>query len=195
MEYNYGHFNEDGTEFVITDPRTPRAFDNFIWNEAVFSNVQHTGVGYCDYQVGTNEAVQLLTGGGRICDFDVYGRDHLMSRLIYIRDNETGEFWNVNWEPVQKPYDKFECVHGLGYTILNTSVNGINAGFRIFVPMGKDPVELWTLKVADTSGKKRNLSIFVYNQFQIKYKWGFDSYGDMIYRGAWFNREMNHAPR
>ena len=71
MEYNYGHFNEDGTEFVITDPRTPRAFDNFIWNEAVFSNVQHTGVGYCDYQVGTNEAVQLLTGVGRICDFDV----------------------------------------------------------------------------------------------------------------------------
>lgn len=193
MEYNYGHFNEDGTEFVITDPMTPRAFDNFIWNEAVFSNVQHTGVGYCDYQVGTNEAVQLLTGVGRICDFDVYGRDHLMSRLIYIRDNETGEFWNVNWEPVQKPYDRFECVHGLGYTILNTNVNGINAGFRIFVPMGKDPVELWTLKVADISGKKRNLSIFVYNQFQIKYKWGFDSYGDMIYRGAWFNREMNAA--
>jgi cellobiose phosphorylase len=193
MEHKYGYFNEDGTEFIVTDPAAPRAFDNFLWNDAIFSNVQHTGVGYCDYQVGTNEAVQLLTGVGRICDFDVFGRDHLMSRLIYIRDNETGEYWNVNWEPVQKPCEKYECVHGLGYTILNTTVNGICCSFRIFVPKGKDPVELWSLKIIDTTGKNRSLSVFVYNQFQFKYKWGYDSYGDMIFRGAWFNKEMNAA--
>ena len=108
------------------------------------------------------EAVQLLTGVGRICDFDVFGRDHLMSRLIYVRDNETGEFWNVNWEPVQKPYETFECVHGLGYTILTTRVNGISISFRIFVPKGKDPVELWTLKIENTTGRWRDLSIFAY---------------------------------
>ena len=193
MKHQYGYFNEDGTEFIVTDPSAPRAFDNFLWNDAIFSNVQHTGVGYCDYQVGENEAIQMLTGVGRICDFDVFGRDHLMNRLIYIRDNETGEFWNVNWEPVQKSCDKFECIQGLGYTILKTSVNGISVSFRIFVPKGKDPVELWTLKVTNDSEKKRNLSIFVYNQFQFKYKWGFDSYGDMIFRGAWFNKEMNAA--
>ncbi|HHY83465.1 MAG TPA: hypothetical protein GX505_12445 [Clostridiales bacterium] len=193
MRHKYGFFRESGTEFVITDPATPRAFDNFLWNDSIFSNVHQTGVGYCDYQIGENEAVQLLTGIGRICDFDVFGRDHLMSRLIYVRDNETGEFWNVNWEPVQKPYDAFECVHGLGYTILSTSVNGIAVSFRIFVPKGKDPVELWTLKVSNTSDKPRDLSIFAYNQFQFKYKWGFDSYGDMIFRGVWFNKELNAA--
>jgi cellobiose phosphorylase len=102
--HKFGHFNSDGTEFVVTDPNTPRAFDNFLWNDAIFSNVQQTGVGYADYQVGDKEAIQLMTGVGRICDFDVFGRDHLMSRLIYIRDNETGEYWNVNWEPVgRKP--------------------------------------------------------------------------------------------
>ena len=191
MEYKYGYFRKDGMEFVVTNPETPRAFDNFLWNDVVFSNVQHTGIGYCDYQIGTNEAVQLLTGVGRICDFDVFGRDHLMSRLIYIRDNKTGEFWNVNWEPVQKQYDKFECAHGLGYTVLTTCVDGIKANFRIFVPMGKDPVELWTLKIANASDQPRSLSVFVYNQFQFKYKGGFDSYGDMIFRGSWFNRELN----
>lgn len=191
MPTSFGHFNEKGNEFTITNPATPRAFDNFLWNEAVMSNVQQTGVGYFDYQVGEREAVQLLTGNGRICDFDVFGRDSLMSRLIYVRDNETGEFWNVNWEPVRRQYDKYECAHGLGYTIIRSETTGVSSEFRIFVPQGKDPVELWTLKTANKSSKPRSLSLFVYNQFQFRYKWGFDSYGDMLFRSSWFNEELN----
>ena len=191
MQNKYGHFNSSGTEFIINNPATPRAFDNFLWNDAAFSNVQQTGVGYFDYQIGDNEAVQMLTGIGRICDFDVFGRDHLMSRLIYIRDNDTGEFWNLNWEPVKKQYEEYECIHGMGYSIIKTVVNGLKSELRIFVPSGNDPVELWTLKVSDISKRSRNISIFVYNQFQFKFKWGFDSYGDMIYRSSWLNREHN----
>lgn len=191
MEYEFGYFNESGNEFVITNPDIPRAFDNFLWNKAMFSNLQHTGTGYFDYQVGKNEAVQLFTGIGRICDFDVFGRDHLMSRLIYMRDNDTGEYWNVNWEPVRKKYDHYECIHGMGYTVIKMVVNGIKSEFKVFVPIGDDPVELWTLKTVNLSNRKRNLSIFIYNQFQFKFKWGFDSYGDMVYRTSWFNEELN----
>ncbi len=191
MENRYGYFNERGNEYTITNPETPRAFDNFLWNQSVFSNVQQTGVGYCDYQIGGNEAVQLLTGNGRICDFDMFGRDNLMSRLIYIRDNETGDFWNVNWEPVKKKYDRYECTHGLGYTVIRSEVDGILSEFRIFIPKGRDPVELWTLKTINTSERKRRLSVFVYNQFQFRYKWGFDSYGDMLFRSARLSREQN----
>ncbi len=191
MVYKYGYFNEDGTEFIVTNPRTPRAFDNFLWNDAVFSNVSQTGTGCFDYQYDGKEAIQLLTGVGRICDFDVFGRDHLMSRLIYVRDNETGEYWNVNWEPVKKEYECYECRQGMGYMIINSKTSGISSKFRIFVPVGKDPVELWTLNTKNESGRTRNLSIFVYNQFQFKFKWGFDSYGDMIYRTSWFNSEFN----
>ena len=187
----YGHFSNDGTEFVVTDPQTPRAFDNFLWNDAIFSNVQQTGVGYCDYQVGNNEAIQLLTGVGRICDFDVFGRDHLMSRLIYVRDNDTGEYWTVNWEPVHRKPDAFQCAHGLGYSIIRSSTAGIECSFRIFVPTGTDPVELWTLSIANKSARRRRLSIFVYNQFQFKFKWGFDSYGDMLFRSSVFCEEHN----
>ena len=43
MEHKYGYFKENGTEFVVTNPKTPRAFDNFLWNDSVFSNVHHTG--------------------------------------------------------------------------------------------------------------------------------------------------------
>jgi cellobiose phosphorylase len=190
-KYRYGHFSADGTEFIITDPKTPRAFDNFLWNDSLFSSVHQTGVGFIDYQIGDTEGVQLLTGVGRICDFDVFGRDGLMSRLIYIRDNDSGEFWNLNWEPVKKDYQEFRCIHGLGYSNIQTRVNNLFSGFRIFVPPGKDPLELWTLEFENLSGRQLNLSVFVYNQYLFSYKWGFNSYGDMLFRRSWFSREMN----
>ena len=191
MDNKYGYFNEEGTEFTITDPKTPRAFDNFLWNDVLFSSVHQTGVGFLDYQVDEKEAVQLLTGIGRICDFDVFGRDHLMSRLIYVRDNETGEFWNVNWEPVKKIFNSYRCTHGLGYSNIQSETNMVASSFRIFVPKGKDPVELWTMDFQNKSVKKRHLSIFVYNQFQFSYKWGFNSYGDMFFRTTYLSDQDN----
>ena len=139
MKYKYGYFNKDGTEFIITDPKTPRPFDNFLWNDAVFSNVSQTGVGYFDYQYDDKEAIQLFTGVGRICDFDVFGRDHLMNRLIYVRDNETGDYWNVNWEPVKKEYESYECRQGMGYMVINSK--NIRYFFRVqnFCTLRKRP--------------------------------------------------------
>ncbi len=191
MEHPYGHFNESGDEFIVTNPATPRAFDNMLWNELIFSNVQQTGVGYCDYQIDGTEGIQLMTGVGRICDFDVFGRDHLMSRLIYIRDNETGKFWNVGWEPVCADYTSYSCRHGLGYTLIESVTNQVKSTLRIFIPAGKDPLELWTLTLSDVSSRKRDLSVFVYNQIQFKFKWGFDSYGDMFYRSSNWNKDLN----
>ncbi len=187
----YGYFNEDGTEFTVTNPKTPRAFDNFLWNDVLFSSVHQTGVGFLDYQLDEKEAVQLFTGIGRICDFDVFGREHLMSRLIYVRDNDTGEYWNVNWEPVKKAFDFYECTHGLGYSVIRSETNKVASSFRIFVPKGKDPVELWTMGFENRSDKRRDLSIFIYNQFQFSYKWGFNSYGDMFFRTTWLSSENN----
>ncbi len=191
QEYKYGYFNEEGTEFTVTDPKTPRPFDNFIWNDTLFSSVHQTGVGFFDYQVGDLEAVKLLTGIGRICDFDVFGREGLMSRLIYVRDNATGGFWNVNWEPVKKSFDSYRCTHGLGYTKILSVTEKIGSGFRIFVPKGSDPLELWTLTFENRDTVHRDLSIFVYNQFIFTYKWGFNSYGDMLFRSSWFNEKLN----
>lgn len=185
----YGYFNKDGSEYIITDPKTPRPFDNFIWNDSLFANVQQTGTGYTDYQIDDFELTKLSTGIGRICDFDVFGRDSFMNRLIYIKDNDTGEFWNVGWEPVKKACESYECRHGIGYSVIANVTDGIKAVFRLFVPIGKDPVELWTLTVE--SETQRNLSIFVYSQISFKYMWGFNSYGDMLYRDSFFSPEHN----
>ena len=191
MEYTNGKFNPSGDEFTITNPKLARSFDNFIWNDALFSNVEHTGVGYLDYQIDKTEGVKLFTGIGRVCDFDVFGRDGLMSRLIHIRDNDAGDFWSLNWEPVLHKYEEYECTHGLGYTIISNSTNGVKGVFRIFVPEGNDPVELWTITLENTGEDLRNLSVFLYNQLSFKYKWGFNSYGDMLYRNSLYNEELH----
>ena len=186
----YGHFT-DNDEFVITRPDTPRPFDNFLWNDAMFACLQQTGVGYMDYQPGDDEAVQLLSGIGRICDFDVHGRDGLMSRLVYIRDNETGEFWTLNWEPVCREPEHFACTHGPGYTILENTTAGLAGKLRVFAPLGSDPVELWTLGLTNETDRPRDLTVFVYSQILLSYKWGFDSYGDMIFRHSWYDGQAN----
>ncbi len=184
---NYGYFNNEGTEFIITNPKTPRDFDNYLFNNAIYSEVQQTGVGYTMYQIDGKETT-LLSSMNR----DVYyDRDTIMNRLVYIRDNDTGKFWNINWEPVKEENDYYRCRHGIGYTILESKVDGIEASLRIFVPDGDDPVELWTIDIKNVSGKKRNLSVFVYYEFSFNFQWGFDAYGHLIYMHSYYNKDNN----
>ena len=185
--HHFGHFSEDNTEFIITNPKTPSDYDNYLFNEAIFANAQQTGIGYTVYQIDGTEMTELSSVTKDVCN----NRDSIMNRLIYIRDNDTGEVWNVNWEPVKKKYGEFTCRHGLGYTIIDTEVEGLNANFRIFVPSGKDPVELWTLRLKNGTGKKRNLSVFVYYEFNFHFMWGFDTYGSLIYMHAYYDEQTN----
>ena len=191
MEYKYGYFNEAGDEFIITSPATPRPFDNFLFNDSCYANVHQTGIGCFDYQIDGKEGIQLYTGVGRICDYDVFGKDHLYNRLVYIRDNETGEFWTLNWEPVCHPYQSYKCTQGMGYTIIENKTADTLAKMRVFVPVGKDACELWKLSLKNEGAKKRSYSIFTYSQIQFKFKWGFDSYGDTFYRATRFDESEN----
>lgn len=191
MEYKYGYFNESGDEFIITAPNTPRPFDNFLFNDACYANVHQTGIGCFDYQINGTEGIQLYTGVGRICDYDVFGKDHLYNRLVFIRDNETGEFWTLNWEPVCHPYQSYKCTQGLGYTIVENKTSDTMAKLRLFVPTGNDACEIWKLSVKNEGAKKRSYSIFTYSQIQFKFKWGFDSYGDTMFRGTRFDEGRN----
>ena len=162
-----------------------------MWNDSAYANFHQTGMGCFDYQIDGKEAIQLYTGIGRICDYDVFGRHHLMSRIIFIRDNQSGEFWSVNWEPVKKEYTSYTCTHGLGYSEIKNITDGIQAEFRVFVPQEDAPVELWSIKIKNLCGEPRSLSVFAYNQIQFKFKWGFDSYGDMVYRCVVMDKEQN----
>ena len=80
-------------------------------------------------------------------------------RWLYIRDNETGEFWSAGYFPCWTEMEEFECRHGLGYSVLRTLRNGIRVEFRLFVPR-KESAELWTVRVMNVTDRRRDISLF-----------------------------------
>ena len=58
---------------------------------------------------------------------------------MYLRDNDTGEFWSPSWRPTRHELENYVCRHGLRYTVIGSSYKGIEAQTRYFVPLGESP--------------------------------------------------------
>ena len=83
---------------------------------------------------------------------------------IYLRDDESGDYWSVSWQPVGKPKEHYRCRHGLSYIRYESDYSDIAASQTLFVAMD-DPVELWDLRLKNDSGRERRLSVFSYLEF------------------------------
>ena len=46
----FGYFDDDNREYVITTPKTPYPWINYLGTESFFGLVSHTGGGYCFYR-------------------------------------------------------------------------------------------------------------------------------------------------
>ena len=145
----YGYFTEDGLEYVITTPHTPRDWFNFFWNPTYLAAAGNSMNGCSLYQ---NEEGVVT---------NLFGKQDMRDdpRWVYIRDNSTGEVWSAGYLPCLTDHDEYEVRNGLGYTILRTLANGIRVEFRMFVPR-KYSGEVWTIKIANESPKNRDLSVF-----------------------------------
>ncbi len=80
-------------------------------------------------------------------------------RYVYLRDDETGEFWSLTGAPGHRPMDDWLCRVGLGYQVNESRHRDIEAAWRVFVPWTDDPCELWTLTVTNRSGRPRRISL------------------------------------
>jgi len=148
----YGYFTEDGSEYVITNPQTPRPWINVNCNENYGFVVSQTGGGFSWY--GNSQLSRL-----NIWYQDLVKDDH--GKYIYIRDNKSGKFWSTTWKPTCAKLTKYEARYGLGYTQFTTIKAGIKTEQLMFVPR-KDSVEIWKIKVTNETRKKRSLSFFTY---------------------------------
>ena len=163
----YGYFSEDGREYVITNPETPRDWQNHISNDRYGMVLSQTGLGY---------SLLAQPDGNRV----TYHNPEIENgKYAYIRDNDTGEYWSTNWVPVRKQYTYFECRHGLGYTSIKTVTNGIESTLRIFVPL-KDPIEFWTIRIKNVSRKKRHLSLLPFIE------WHLAAYASPWHKYIWY---------
>lgn len=155
----YGHFSDDGREYIITRPDTPRPWINYLSNGRYCALCSQTGGGHSFYETSgynriTREYPPLVVHTDR------------PGRYVYIRDRETGDYWSAGWQPVCKDGDHFEAVHGIGYTKVDYSYSGIDSSVTYFVPP-RDDVEVWMVKLKNNTDRTRKLQAFPFVEWDL----------------------------
>ncbi len=152
FETKYGYFTEDGKEYVIKRPDTPRPWVNAISNGDYGLVISQTGSGYS------------FRGNSNLCRVNTWIQDIIKDdygKYIYIRDNDSKKIWSAGWKPTCPKFSKYEVRHGMGYTVITAKINGIESGMLVFVPLD-EPVEVWKVTLKNKTNKKRNFSLFTY---------------------------------
>lgn len=162
---SYGHFSPDGMEYVITRYDPPRPWANMLTNGRYCALVSQTGGGYSFVESsGYNRLLRAYPPEMVLADRP--------GRYVYVRDNDTGIYWSLNWQPVQRTPAFWECRHGLGYTIVRSVNEDIAGEITYFVPLDAD-VEVWLVRLQNRSGRPRRLGLFTYVEWCLG-NYGFD---------------------
>ncbi|MDR1442844.1 MAG: hypothetical protein LBJ02_10785 [Bifidobacteriaceae bacterium] len=156
----YGHFDTANHEYVIDRVDTPASWINYLGNRDLCTVINQTAGGYSFYRSSER---------GRVTRFRPNGvpKDR-PGHYLYIRDQETGAYWSCSWQPVGQPLDtdgtNYRARQGLGYSVFESAVNGIEASQTVFIPL-VDPVEIWDVRLVNKSGRRRRLDLFGYVEF------------------------------
>lgn len=151
----YGHFSKDAMEYVVTRVDTPRPWYNRFGNTQHSVIVSHTAGGYAI--AGDDHRFQL---NWYVPRYDESGR------YLFLRDDETGEFWSGSFAPVRRPLDRYECRHGQAWSTFISEKNGIACEYTVFVPID-GPVELWTVTIANRSKRARRVTACPFLEWSI----------------------------
>ena len=150
----FGHFDDAQKEYVITSPRTPLPWINYLGCENFFSLVSNTCGGYSFYK----DAKLLRLTRYRYNNVPLDSNGH----YYYIKDG--GTIWNPGWMPTKTELDSYECRHGMGYSVFKGSKNGLTAELTDFVPMGST-CEINKLTLKNTTTDTKEFSVFSYVEF------------------------------
>ncbi|MBQ9626092.1 MAG: N,N'-diacetylchitobiose phosphorylase [Treponema sp.] len=152
----YGYFDDEKREYVITNPATPRPWVNYLGSPLYGALISNNAGGYSFAKSGAN---------GRILRY-VFNNFDQPGRYIYIRDNDTKDYWSASWQPVGKDLGEYksECRHGTAYTKIMADYSGIHSQALYYVPLDSEH-EVWNLKLTNNSGKKRSLTVTGFAEF------------------------------
>ena len=124
----FGHFDDAKREYVITTPRTPYPWINYLGTQGFFSLISNTAGGYSFYKDARLRRITRYRYNNVPIDMG--------GRYFYINDN--GTIWNPGWSPVKTELDSYECRHGMGYTVITGKKNDLKAEVTFFVPQYYD---------------------------------------------------------
>ncbi len=147
----FGHFDDNACEYVITTPRTPLPWINYLGCRDFFSLISNTCGGYTFYKDA--KLLRLTRYRYNNVPYDNNGK------YFYIKDGDT--IWNPGWQPSKTELDSYECRHGLGYSRFTGSLNGAEAEVLTFVPLN-DTCEVSRLTLTNRSDASKELKLFSY---------------------------------
>lgn len=152
----YGYFDDKKREYVITRPDTPAPWANYLGSPEYGAIISNNAGGYSFAKSGAN---------GRILRYIFNGFDQ-PGRYIYIRDNDSKDYWSASWQPVGKELTSYksECHHGTAYTRIVADYSKIHSEVLYYVPLDKS-YEVWNLNLTNHSDETRNLCITGYAEF------------------------------
>ena len=150
----YGHFDDRRREYVITTPRTPLPWINYLGSEDFFTLLSNTAGGYSFFRDARLRRITRYRYNNAPLDQEGFH--------IYIKDGET--VWNPGWQPVQTELDHYECRHGLGYSVIEGAKDGVSVRQELFVPVGERCM-LMRVTVKNEGDQAKALRLFPFVEF------------------------------
>lgn len=154
----YGYFDDALREYVIERPDIPVSWTNYLGVKNMCTVISHNAGGYSFYRNAEHHRITRFRQNGVPLDRP--------GHYVYIRDDETGEYWSISWQPVGKDLTRasYQCRHGMSYSRFICDNADIHAEQTLFIPV-EDDVELWDVAIRNTGKRKRSLSVFNYVEF------------------------------
>ena len=147
----FGYFDDANREYVITTPKTPLPWINYLGCNEFFSLISNTCGGYTFYK----DAKLLRMTRYRYNDVP----NDINGKYFYIKEGDT--VWNPGWKPTQTDLDSYECRHGIGYSRFTGTKNDLEASVLTFIPMD-DNCEISQVKLTNKGGSAKTVSLFSY---------------------------------
>ncbi len=147
----FGYFDDENREYVITTPRTPLPWINYLGCKDFFTLISNTCGGYTFYK----DAKLLRMTRYRYNDVP----NDINGKYFYIKEGDT--IWNPGWKPTQTELDSYECRHGIGYSRFTGAKNKLEASVLTFIPMD-DNCEISRIKLTNQGDSEKSISLFSY---------------------------------
>ena len=150
----FGFFDDAKKEYVITSPKTPYPWINYLGTQEFFSLISNTAGGYHFYKDARLRRITRYRYNNVPVDMG--------GRYFYINDN--GTIWSPGWAPVKTDLDSYECRHGMGYTIIKGAKNGISAEVTFFVPQNYNG-EIQKMVLKNEGSEKKTIKLFSFAEW------------------------------
>jgi cellobiose phosphorylase len=152
----FGYFDDQNREYVITNPKTPWPWINYLGNDDFFSLISNSAGGYSFFKDPRFRRITRFRYNNVPIDDN--------GKYFYIKENDTT--WSPGWKPVKTELDEYECRHGLGYTKISGIKSKLKAEVTYFVPLGI-PAEIQKVKLKNLSSESKKFMLFSYVEWNL----------------------------